>query len=140
VLGVLIHFGSRKFDITKEPENDINPIPGQSFLAWLRPRLEELGYMVEGPDTEDWGWYLEVQDAHARHMVGASAIPDDPVAWTVQVRRWRRVREWLFRTASPPQLDDPLVQTIFRFVCQIADAPDDTEETFLEMESPPAGF
>lgn len=133
MLWIFIHFGSRKFDITKEPENHINPIPGQSFLAWLRPRLEELGYGVEGPSAEDWGWYLEVQDAHARHMVGASAFPDDPVDWTVHVRRWRRFREWLFRTASPPKVDDPLVQTIFRLVREIADAPDDTGETFLEV-------
>jgi len=140
VRAVLIEFGSREFDIAKEPENDINPYHGHSFLAWLRPRLEELGYIVDGPGNEDWGWYLEVKDAHARHLVGAYAHPNDPVDWSVRVERWRTFREWLFRTASPPRVDDPLVQTIFGLVKRVSQDPEDPNETYVELEPLPMGF
>ncbi len=123
-------FVSRKFDLGAEPENDINPIRGQSFLAWLRPRLEGLGYTVDGPNTEDWGWYLDVRGPAKSHLVGASAIDcDEGAVWTIQLSRQRSFREcitgkgWITR-------DDPLVRLVERIVREETEA---TEVWYEEL-------
>ena len=128
---VMICFDSRKFDITAEPPNDINPIHGQSFLAWLRPELEGSGYAVDGPDTEDWGWYLEVAGPSGRYTVGASAmtsIEPGVVDWTIQVWRRRSLRELVQRKGRVSRTD-ALVQTLERLVREKAD---DATETWTE--------
>jgi hypothetical protein len=106
-----ILFDSLRFDIEAEPPNNINPIRGHSFLAWLVPRLETAGYRVVGPGTEDWGWYLDVRGPAGTYLVGASATPTllDGVDWTLQIRRARSFREWL-RGTGRIHFDDPLVQ------------------------------
>lgn len=92
----LIELSTARFDVASEPENDVNPIRGQSFLAWLRPQLESHGFEVEGPDTEDWGWYLEARKGEARYLIGASATEQEgTVDWIVQLRKLRRVSERL---------------------------------------------
>ena len=113
---LLFHFGSDKFDTTKEPENDINPIFGQSFLAWLRPRLEQLGFVVDGPDTEDWGWYVRLRGGTGSYIVGATAIPDrDETHWTIQLWRERSLREWIAREGRL-QPDDAFAKQIERLI------------------------
>lgn len=115
-------FASGKFDLEAEPENDVNPIHGQSFLAWLRPRLEGLGYAVDGPDTEDWGWYLDVRGPTAGYIVGASAIADDDGAcWTIQLSRRRSFREWITGKGWITR-DDALVQLVERVVREETEA------------------
>ena len=51
----LISFKTSRFDVRTETSNPINPIAGQSVLAWLRPHLAETGYRATDPDAEDWG-------------------------------------------------------------------------------------
>jgi len=94
----LVEFSTTRFDLSAEPANDINPIGGRSYLTWVTPRLEEAGYEVSQPGTEDWGWYVEAARAGDRYLVGASALaeePGRPVDWTVQVLRRRTLSEWL---------------------------------------------
>ena len=106
-----ICFDSELFDVEAEPPNDINPIRGHSFLAWLAPRLEADGYRVDGPDTEDWGWYLEVVGPSGRYIVGAIAQPGKVVDWMLQIWRSRTMRERL-RGEGRISLADPLVRWI----------------------------
>lgn len=123
-------FVSRKFDLEAEPENDINPIHGQSFLAWLRPRLEGLGYTVDGPDTEDWGWYLDVRGPTAGYIVGASALEfDEGVDWTIQLSRQRSFREWITGKGWITR-EDPLVRLVERIVREETEA---TEVCYEEL-------
>lgn len=105
-----ILFDSELFDVEAEPPNDINPIRGHVFLAWLSPRLGAAGYRVDGPHTEDWGWYIEVHGPSGRYTVGASALPfrGAVVDWTLQVTRARSIRERL-RGEGRIGLADPLV-------------------------------
>jgi hypothetical protein len=127
----LIHFGSARFDTSAEPENDINPIRGQSFLAWLRPKLEALGYAVDGPDTEDWGWYVRVKCPTGSYIVGAIAIPDrDETAWMIQLWRERSLREWITRKGRQ-QRDDAFAQLVERIIRQDADATEVFTEELL---------
>jgi hypothetical protein len=92
-------FRTTRFDLSKEPPNPINPIAGHGLLAWLRDVLAGAGYQVTEPDTEDWGWYMDVAGPGASYLVGASADAHDlgpTVEWTLQIHRARSVKDRLF--------------------------------------------
>src|SRR5512134_1538022 len=94
----VISFRTAKFDVSKETPNPINPIAGQGVLNWLRQEIVKARYKSSEPDTEDWGWYIEVEGAGASYLVGASgdaeaASPD--VDWVVQVHKVRSAKDKL---------------------------------------------
>jgi hypothetical protein len=121
---IVISFDSDRFDVDAEPENDVNPIRGHSFLAWLARKLAPDGYRVDGPSTEDWGWYLDVVGPSGRYLVGASALPGGKdVDWTIQISRSRSIRERL-RGEGRIGLADPLVRTIEAHVREGSGASD----------------
>jgi hypothetical protein len=122
---IVISFDSDRFDVDAEPENDVNPIRGHSFLAWLAGELAPEGYRVDGPSTEDWGWYLDVEGPAGRYLVGATALPGaGKVAdWTIQITRSRSIRERL-RGAGRIGLADPLVRSVEQHVRKGAGATD----------------
>lgn len=114
----LITFTTARFDISKEPSNPINPIAGQGVLTWLREELLRAHYRVSEPDTEDWGWYIQVESADGSYLVGASGTaeePGSPVEWTIQVHRNRSMKD---RILGRNQLavDDPLFAIIERSI------------------------
>ena len=49
----LFSFSTHRFDISMEPENDINPIPGHGVLNWIRGSLPQ-AYVTTEPQTEDF--------------------------------------------------------------------------------------
>jgi len=81
----LIQFDTAKFDFANEPENPINPIPGESVLRWVK---EVLGhdFAIGEPATEDWGWYCDVTKDGVVYLLGASAEPNDDGSWHVMVQ------------------------------------------------------
>lgn len=93
----MIRFNTSKFDVTKEDENPINPIYGQSLLLWLKEKVSETVEM-DKPDTEDWGWYTLIQWEGRRYMLGSSAMKngDNSYEWVFQVDRRRSLKEKLF--------------------------------------------
>ena len=114
----LISFTTDRFDISGERPNPINPIAGQSVLLWLREELSRAQYRVTEPDTEDWGWYIDVENADASYLVGASAEPADrppAVAWVVQVHKHRSMKDKIFGRNKMAG-DDPLFALIERLV------------------------
>lgn len=124
----VIEFDSSRFDLALEPENDINPIPGQSFLAWLKPALERQSLEVSEIGTEDWGWYIMVRAPTGRYVIGASAVPgeaDAPVSWTVQATRSRSIREW-FTGQGRMTRADPLIESVLALV--------EAEPDFTELD------
>ena len=95
----LISFTTSRFDVRAERPNSINPFAGQSVLNWLRGELANEGFQSTEPDTEDWGWYMDVHGASGSYMVGASADDDpdgDDVEWLVQVHKHRSMTDKLF--------------------------------------------
>ena len=114
----VVSFRTSKFDVSAETPNPINPIAGQSVLKWLRVELAKAHYTTTEPDTEDWGWYMDVTGTDASYLVGASADADDStpeVEWVVQVHRHRSMSDKLFgRNKMAP--DDPLAALIERVV------------------------
>jgi hypothetical protein len=80
--------------------------------------LEAAGKGVEGPNTEDWGWYLSVQGSSGRYILGAIAWPssDGPVVdWRLQLWRQRSLGDRL-RGRGHITLQDPLVETTARIL------------------------
>jgi len=58
-----IFFKCNRFNSTVQRDYFINPNSfGDDVGKWLRVELEKVGFGVEGPDQEDWGWYLIVFD------------------------------------------------------------------------------
>jgi len=114
----VISFTTSRFDITAEKPNPINPIAGQSVLLWLKAELVRASYRVTEPDTEDWGWYMDVQDADAAYLVGASADAEpesSPVEWTVQVDKHRSMTDKVLGRNKMTD-EDPLFALIERLV------------------------
>jgi hypothetical protein len=114
----LISFTTDRFDVSGERPNPINPIAGQSVLLWLREELSRAQYRVTEPDTEDWGWYIDVESAAASYLIGASAEAADPspsVAWVVQVHRNRSMKDKVLGR-NKMAADDPLFALIERLV------------------------
>ena len=114
----IVSFRTSKFDVSAETPNPINPIAGQSVLKWLRAELAKAHYTATEPDTEDWGWYMDVAGNDGSYLVGASADADastPDVEWVVQVHRHRSMSDKLFgRNKMAP--DDPLAALTERIV------------------------
>jgi len=114
----IVSFRTSKFDVSAETPNPINPIAGQSVLKWLRAELAKADYTATEPDTEDWGWYMDVAGNDGSYLVGASADADastPDVEWVVQVHRHRSMSDKLFgRNKMAP--DDPLAALTERIV------------------------
>ena len=74
--------------------------------------------MATEPDTEDWGWYIDVTGNDGSYLVGASADADGStpdVEWVIQVHRHRSLTDKLFGR-NKMAVDDPLVTLIERIV------------------------
>jgi hypothetical protein len=122
----IVSFRTSKFDVSAETPNPINPIAGQSVLKWLRAELAKAHYTATEPDTEDWGWYMDVTGSDGSYLVGASADADgstSDVEWVVQVHKHRSISDKLFGRNKMAE-DDPLMAIIERVMSgdpQIAD-------------------
>lgn len=73
----LIKFSTAMFDISKEDPNPINPIAGQTVLQWMRAKLEGSGYNTTEPETEDWGWYIDVEGKGSSYRWVPADSPKD---------------------------------------------------------------
>jgi hypothetical protein len=113
----LISFKTAAFDVSRERPNDINPIAGQSVLLWLRDGLMNAQYHVTEPDTEDWGWYVDVKGETGSYLVGASAEADapPPLEWIIQVHKQRSLKDKLLGR-NKMEADDPVSTLIERLV------------------------
>lgn len=91
----VIRFMTDKFDVSKEPTNPINPIPGQSLLVWLRAQSQGRTQLTE-PDAEDWGWYSFADWNGRQYLIGSSASDDDGEReWILQIDKQRSMKEKL---------------------------------------------
>ena len=114
----LITFSTAIFDISQEEPNPINPIAGQTVLQWIRARLKGSGYKATEPETEDWGWYIDVEGNGSSYLVGASGQPEGPASdidWTVQIHKHRSFKEKL-TGRNKMSADDPLTALLEGFV------------------------
>jgi hypothetical protein len=66
---------------------------GDDLGAWLKPRLAAQGYAVEGPDQEDWGWYLTCDKDQSRHYLNLGWSADEE--WLMWIERRRSLSDWI---------------------------------------------
>ena len=114
----VVSFSTRKFDVSAETPNPINPIAGQSVLTWLRGELAKAHYTATEPGTEDWGWYIDVTGNDGSYLVGASADADGStpnVEWVIQVHKHRSFTDKVFGR-NKMVADDSLPALIERIV------------------------
>lgn len=112
----IITFVTDKFDVTKEDENPINPIYGQSLLLWLKEQVAET-VSLESPDTEDWGWYTTIDWKGRSYLLGASAAEGEngSFEWVFQVDKNRTFKEKLLGREKMKKDDECLLffQSVF---------------------------
>jgi hypothetical protein len=93
----IVRFSTAQFDVSKETPNDINPIYGESLLVWLAEKLKGQ-VSVPKPQTEDWGWYVDVEWRGRKYMVGSSASDEEENGrreWVLQIVKHRSLKEKL---------------------------------------------
>jgi len=93
----VIRLTTSLFDISKERPNDINPIYGESLLLWLAEKLKDQ-VSVPRPETEDWGWYVDIEWAGRGYLLGASAADEEEHGrreWILQIVKHRSLKEKL---------------------------------------------
>ncbi len=99
-------FTTSKFDVTKEDENPINPIYGQSLLLWLKERVGD-AVEIGKPETEDWGWYVDIKWKGRNYMLGASTQDEDIVNgeyyWFFQIHYHRSLKNWFLGRGKGPE-------------------------------------
>ena len=129
---LLISFKTSRFDVTKETPNESNAYAGEGLLKWLRAEIGDHHYSSTEPDSEDWGWYIDVTGPAGSYLVGATAeveykpgeeeaalsydVAGDAVLdWTVQIHKHRTLKEKLFGK-NKMAADDALGALIERIV------------------------
>lgn len=129
---LLISFKTNRFDVTKERPNESNAFAGEGLLKWLRAEIGNHQYASTEPDTEDWGWYIDVMGPAGSYLVGATAeveykpgeeeaalsydvAADAILDWTVQIHKHRTLKEKLFGK-NKMAVDDALGALIERIV------------------------
>lgn len=111
----VVRFTTVLFDVSKEPPNDINPIYGESLLIWLAGKLKDK-VSVPKPETEDWGWYVDVEWQGRQYMLGASASDEEENGrreWVLQIVKHRSLKEKLTGKEKITP-DDACVQLLLR--------------------------
>ena len=90
----VIRFTTSLFDVTKERPNNINPIHGESLLLWFAEKLKG-EVVVPEPQTEDWGWYVDIDWKGRSYMLGASASDEEngQREWVLQIVKHRTLKE-----------------------------------------------
>ena len=104
---IVIRFTTKLFDVTKERPNDINPIYGESLLPWLAERQRGKTVVPE-PQTEDWGWYAEIDWNGRSYILGASASDEEngEREWVLQIVKHRTLKERLLGKEKMITQDD----------------------------------
>jgi hypothetical protein len=129
----VISFTTARFDVSSETPNPINPIAGQSVLDWLHEELSKTGFTSTEPNTEDWGWYIDVEGDGASYLIGASADAEaatKEVEWTLQIEKHRSAKDKLLGRNKMAS-NDPLSALVERLIR----ADDSIHEISVDRES-----
>jgi hypothetical protein len=83
-----VRFKAPLFNSSEGKDHFINDCCfGDDLGAWLKPRLEAQGYSVDGPDQEDWGWYLVCTKGDSCHYLNMGFSADEE--WLMWIERHR---------------------------------------------------
>jgi hypothetical protein len=115
----VIRFRSKELDLSVEPTNPINAIPGAVVLQWLQAQ-PELAQLSE-PSPEDWGWYSHLDHAGRTYMVGACIYPE-PSGEHECLIQFEKHRTMLERISGRAKIEahDPVVASVLSAVQRLA--------------------
>ena len=115
----VIRFRSSALDVSDEPKNPINPIPGAALLRWLKAQPELAG--LSDPSPEDWGWYSHIESSGRAYMVGACIYPE-PTGEHECLVQFEKQRSLVERLTGRAKMDahDPVVVKILSAVQRLA--------------------
>ncbi len=89
-----ICFRTSRFNSTIPREYFINPnCYGDDLAKWLKVKLEKSGIKIDGPDQEDWGWYLCAKDEQGLEVI-INIGRNEPNEWTIFNSFSRGLRSW----------------------------------------------
>lgn len=122
-----VRFQSPSFNSTESLPHFINPYCfGDDVAAWLKEKLQETGYQVEGPDQEDWGWYLVCRGSDGSYYLDIGHTGDE---WQVILERRRSFREWML---GKPKI--PSRELLVALHGILAAGPDTTVTEWLNLD------
>jgi len=103
----IIRFTTDLFDISKEDENPINLIYGQSLLLWLKDKIQN-SYDFTTPDCEDWGWYSNINWEERTYIIGASCLEEENsnYEWVLQIIKQNSLFEKIFNKEKMTENDE----------------------------------
>jgi hypothetical protein len=130
-----VRFKSPLFNSTEVKDYFINDCCfGDDLARWLKPRLEDRGYSVQGPDQEDWGWYLLFTKGDTSHYLNIGFSADDE--WLMWLERRRSLGDRMRGRNKEP---DP--RSILDVQAILSDSPDirDVRWSHLDDRSESAG-
>ncbi|MBY0508203.1 MAG: hypothetical protein K2X03_30090 [Bryobacteraceae bacterium] len=116
-MALVLRFYTRRFDVSKERPNPINPIPGESLLVWLVDQTKEK-VELSAPHFEDWGWCSQLLWNGRRYLVAASASDEEEDGereWVLQIHKHRSTKEKLLGRATMDR-DDECAEHLLRII------------------------
>ena len=94
-----IRFKSTLFNTSVPQEYFINPCCyGDDVAGWLAAALRTKSYAVEGPEQEDWGWYVEVLGDVQRYL-NVALIEEDAI-WQIVIEPRFSLKNVFFKRES----------------------------------------
>jgi hypothetical protein len=117
-MAAVFRLNTSKFDVAAEKPNPINPIAGQSLLAWFRQAAKPRVAITE-PEPEDWGWYSFAEWNGRTYLLGSSASEEDngEREWVLQVVKQRTLLEKILGRERM-QNDDGLAAFVLGLLAQ----------------------
>ena len=112
----VLRFRASVLDVSRERQNPISPIHGESLLRWIAERWSGASPVSE-PAPEDWGWYAHVSWDGKRYMLGASCsdAPSGERDWVLQIVKFRTVGERLLGRNKMAK-DDRCLREVLRLL------------------------
>jgi hypothetical protein len=90
----MLVFQSDRFRPYLPDECQVNPnVLGFELAAWLSRELASHGWVTSYPNNEDWGWFIEGEEAGAEYMICCSGSDegDGQFEWRVFVSQPKKL-------------------------------------------------
>jgi hypothetical protein len=102
----ILRFKTALLNAEQERSNPINPIHGESLLAWLAKHWKG-DVPISEALPEDWGWYAFARWSGRRYMLGSSCSEAEKGEreWVLQVVKQRTLIERILRREKPLSAD-----------------------------------
>ncbi len=93
-----VEFRSDRFPAYDREQEQINPdLCGKKLAEFLCDKLPAEGFKLEGPFSEDWGWYIDVVNDAFRLWIGCGNCQEYPDGYLCFIKQHTPYVRKLFR-------------------------------------------